>query len=373
MTQPQEKINHCHIARNTAIDSSGAADMLRYARAYAKILGWYVFPVHNPIFDERGNCTGCSCEHYRRSEACRIAHSYLYLGPTGKCKWPGKCPRVKWSEKATIDLPQIDRWWGKPWRDIDVETGEIVHNIPNIGVDCGRSGLLVLDADTYKKVCGDLSDLLSWEDRETVTVITQGGGEHFIYDRQGKPYGNATRGLPPGIDIRGVGSYFVAVPSLGKSGRCYQYEEAYKPLATPLLPIPAALDAILSKAHSEAKAPVNGVIERHTFLPPSDAEVKADKWLWKCMFKSKHGALIKRLYDGDWTGFRSQSNADESLCARLHFWTGGDLARMDRMFRQSGLYRPERWDGPGRSGETYGQGTIARAISEQKYTGEATR
>lgn len=367
LPQEQAKINAC----NHSIAASGAADMLRYARAYAKLLGWYVFPVHNAIFDDSGNCTGCSCEHYRRSDACKNSeeHSYLYLGPTGKCKWPGKCPRVKWSQKSTIDLLQIDKWWGRPWRDIDVETGEIVYNIPNIGVDCGKSGLLVLDADTYKKVCGDLSDLLRREDRETVTVITQGGGEHFIYDRQGKPYGNATRGLPPGIDIRGVGSYFVAVPSLGKSGRRYQYEEAYKPSSTPLLPIPATLDAILSKAHSEAKPPVNGVVEGHTFLPSSDAEAKADKWLWKCMFRSKYGEQIKRLYDGDTTGFKSPSEADQSLCARLHFWTGGDLKRMDRMFRMSELYRPERWNGPGRKGETYGEGTIKRALSEKVYTG----
>lgn len=218
---------------------------------YAQRLNWYVFPIHNPIFHD-GACVGCSCESYRRSEQCRANHPALYLGPVGKCANPGKCPRVAWGSKSTVDPVTIRKWWGNPWRDIDVETGEIVYNVPNIGIDCGKSGLLVFDADTYKQV-GDLSDLLSWADRETVTVITQGGGEHLIYDRQGKPYGNATRGLPAGIDIRGVGGYVVAVPSIGKSGRCYAYEEAYKAGLVPLLPIPHALDDILSNATPQAK------------------------------------------------------------------------------------------------------------------------
>jgi hypothetical protein len=139
-----------------------------------------------------------------------------------------------------------------------VKTGEIGRYLPNIGIDCGKSGLLVFDADTYKQV-GDLGDLLTWADRETVTVITQGGGEHLIYNRQGKPYGNATKGLPPGIDIRGAGGYVVAVPSLGKSGRRYQYEEAYRPSITPLLPIPKALDDILSNATPQVKHRGNAI------------------------------------------------------------------------------------------------------------------
>lgn len=230
-------------------------DMQRAALWYALRLGWYVFPVHCPIFDDGGLCVGCSCEAYRRSDECRANHPYLYLGADGKCPNPGKCPRVAWGNKATTDHNQITKWWGYPWRDINVETGEVVWSFPNIGVDCGKSGLLVFDADTYKRVA-DLSDLMTWEDRETVTAITQGGGEHLIYDRQGKPYGNATSGLPPDIDIRGVGGYIVAAPSIGKSGNRYQYEEDYRPGYRALLPIPKTLDDILSQAHPKHRAPL---------------------------------------------------------------------------------------------------------------------
>lgn len=289
---------------------------------YAQRLNWYVFPIHNPIF-HNGVCVGCSCEYYRRSEQCRTNHPALYLGPVGKCANPGKCPRVAWGSKSTIDPVTIKKWWGSAWRDIDVETGEIVYNVPNIGIDCDESGLLVFDADTYKKIA-DLSDLLSWADRETVTVITQGGGEHLIYDRQGKPYGNTTKGLPPGIDIRGVGGYIVAVPSIGKSGRRYQYEEDYRPSQRALLPIPAALDAILSNATPKAKhrspdivlnAPVavknavllvNKVLDKANLDASSTAYGDGMRWVFdECPFMpvdDKHandaGAFVVVLDDG---------------------------------------------------------------------------
>ena len=163
-----------------------APNMTRAALWYAS-RGWYVFPCHEPQFNAYGECTGCTCEPYRHSDDCRRNNPYLYLAPGKKCANPGKCPRVRWGEKSTLDATQIKKWWGY-W------------STANVGIDCGKSGLLVFDADTYKQT-GDLSDLLSADDKETVTVITGGGGEHLIYDRQGKTYGNSTKNLPPGIDF----------------------------------------------------------------------------------------------------------------------------------------------------------------------------
>lgn len=210
---------------------SATPNMTR-AALWCAARGWYVFPCHEPLFNASGECVGCTCEPYRHSEECRVNHPRLYLKPDEKCSNPGKCPRVQWGKKSTIDPEQIKKWWGY-WPTA------------NVGIDCGKSGLLVFDADTYKQV-GDLSELLTIDDRETVTVITGGGGEHLIYDRQGKPYGNSTKNLPPGIDIRGQGGYVIAAPSLHKSGRRYRYEIGYAPHEIALAPIPAALDAILS-------------------------------------------------------------------------------------------------------------------------------
>ena len=79
-------------------------------------------------------------------------------------------------------------------------------------------------------------------------------------------------------------------------------------------------------------------------------------------FVSKNGPAIKRLYDGDYSRYPSQSEADMALTSHLAFWLDGDVVAMDEAFRSSKLIRP-KWDekhyGDGR---TYGQGTIEKAI-----------
>lgn len=218
---------------------------LDWALMYAGI-GWYVFPVHSPIIDSEGTAIGCTCEYYRQSEECKEKHPHLYLRPDQHCPQPGKCPVGRWSEISTLDPDVIRKWWSE-------------HPIYNIGIDCGKSDLLVFDADTYKQF-GDLSDLLDWKDRQTVTAITGGGGEHLIYKRNGKPYGNSSGNLPAGIDIRGNGGYIVASPSLHKSGRRYQWEDEFSPFDIKPLPIPLSLDTILSQAKGNtgySDAPLN--------------------------------------------------------------------------------------------------------------------
>jgi hypothetical protein len=73
-----------------------------------------------------------------------------------------------------------------------------------------------------------------------------------------------------------------------------------------------------------------------------------------------HGIIAE--YDND------HSRADFALCRLLAETTQGDEARMDRMFRRSGLYRNpgrhKKWNERHASdGRTYGQMTIARAIA----------
>ena len=85
---------------------------------------------------------------------------------------------------------------------------------------------------------------------------------------------------------------------------------------------------------------------------------------------AKNGAVFEALWRGDLSGHGNDpSSADLALLNALAFWTGSDAARMDRLFRQSGLMR-EKWDT--RRGETtYGAATIATAIANCKdfYSG----
>lgn len=74
----------------------------------------------------------------------------------------------------------------------------------NIGVDCGRSGLVVLDCDSEaaRKALGRLP--------KTMTVKTR-RGYHFYFQQPDPPIGNGTGSLPEGVDVRGVGG-LVALP-----------------------------------------------------------------------------------------------------------------------------------------------------------------
>ena len=82
---------------------------------------------------------------------------------------------------------------------------------------------------------------------------------------------------------------------------------------------------------------------------------------------ARNGSKFSALWAGDTTLYARGCNAgrsegDLALCNMLVYWTGGDVVRVDRLFRQSGLYRP-KWDRRHYAdGRTYGQATIEKAI-----------
>ena len=86
---------------------------------------------------------------------------------------------------------------------------------------------------------------------------------------------------------------------------------------------------------------------------------------------SVNGDDFTALWEGEWQGkYGSQSEADLSLCCSLAFWTGKNREQMDRLFRQSGLFRA-KWDSVHHaSGATYGEETLEQAIqrTENVYT-----
>ena len=85
---------------------------------------------------------------------------------------------------------------------------------------------------------------------------------------------------------------------------------------------------------------------------------------------SKQGRMFCDLWGGNYEPyFKSQSEADLSLCNILAFWLKKDPGRIDEAFRQSGLYR-EKWDRK-QSGSTYGRLTIQKAIDSTVSVYEA--
>ena len=88
---------------------------------------------------------------------------------------------------------------------------------------------------------------------------------------------------------------------------------------------------------------------------------------------AKNGDKFTRLWAGDISGYPSQSEAEQALCNLLSFWVGRDEVAIDRLFRQSGLYRP-KWDekhyGDGR---TYGAGTVGKATGVREVYAAGAR
>jgi len=96
-----------------------------------------------------------------------------------------------------------------------------------------------------------------------------------------------------------------------------------------------------------------------TAQPPvtlADAELLAK-------LRACKGGKYAALWDGNTNGYQSQSEADLALCHGLAFYAGGDPGTVDRLFRQSALYR-DKWDvRHHRDGATYGARTIDTALA----------
>ena len=107
---------------------------------------------------------------------------------------------------------------------------------------------------------------------------------------------------------------------------------------------------------------------------PKTTGTLEDEALLEKIFASANGTKIRKLFEGDYSEYPSQSEADQALCNHFAFWTGKDPEQIDRLFRQSALYR-EKWDkrhfGDGR---TYGEETIRKAIdaTSESYKGAQT-
>ena len=97
-------------------------------------------------------------------------------------------------------------------------------------------------------------------------------------------------------------------------------------------------------------------------IPDGIRPRRVEEFLLEKAFASKSGPEIRRLWNGDFSSYPSQSEGDMALCSRLAFWLGHDApAALDSAFRESlGLFR-KKWDEKHGS-STYGEATIKKAI-----------
>lgn len=126
-----------------------------------------------------------------------------------KCDDRGKHPTCRWSEWSTDDVELLaePRYFGG-------------REPRNIGVDCGKSNLLVLDDDgELTRACGDLGITLP----ATMRVRTADGQHHYYRPPAGFDLGNAEGALRPyNVNVRGRGGYVVGAGSLHETGVIYE-------------------------------------------------------------------------------------------------------------------------------------------------------
>jgi hypothetical protein len=174
-------------------------------------LGMHLFPLDHP------DLRGCVGRH----------------APGEPCGERGKHPEPRsWSRESSTDPSTLKRMFGRGPR--------------NVGIDCGRSRLVVLDEDApgeLDRLCTDQGQQLP----ETLTVST-GKGRH-VYLRQPTelPYSNAVGALRGyRIDVRGRGGYVVGPGSQHATGRTYSVLVAAR-----IAPVPEWVANLL---HSSAPA-----------------------------------------------------------------------------------------------------------------------
>jgi hypothetical protein len=139
-------------------------------------------------------------------------------------------PIGSWRNTSTTDVEQIRAWFGQGalWADA------------SLAIDCGKSGLVVVDADGAAGV-EQLRQLADAGLPIGNGVNTPGGGQHWYYraDPDHPVSIDSSAKVAPGVDVRGAGGFVIAPPSADWRG-------AYEWLDEPrhwdgLEPVPALI------------------------------------------------------------------------------------------------------------------------------------
>jgi Bifunctional DNA primase/polymerase, N-terminal len=127
----------------------------------------------------------------------------------------------RWQQVATCDPLQIGEWWR-------------AHPAAVPGIELGRAGLLVIDADRHGSADG-VAAFQALTLRHGLPVgpvtITAGRGLHYLFRQpEGERFRNRRGRLPQGIDVRGAGGWVVAPGSVRPDGAVWQSATDTPPL-----------------------------------------------------------------------------------------------------------------------------------------------
>jgi|GEM_PF-987637 len=239
---------------NNAQTCNNVASTYSSALEYYDALGWYMVPLHTPIFNGSNEQIGCIC---------------------GKKKCKGKNPIYKWNSEVF------------PIRPSRTTTLKALNRYPeaNIGVITGirSNNLVVLDFDNPSAFSNFIAYLeANGYDPRLLTADKGKQGFHIYFNSEfeihtrhtnlGFPFWNEAKG----IDLLANGGHCVIPPSKHVSG-LLNYEWLNSPLEYGIPSIPEFLVPYF-KAHAVEEAPLVPVVSvlRPGDTPPEELELSLD-------------------------------------------------------------------------------------------------
>lgn len=226
------------------------------------------------------------------------------------------------------------------WSDFDTAV-MVSENFAGIGFMFGGSGYFGVDLDDLDIHGAVASEFI--EALQSYAELSQSGKGIHIICKGSLPEGGRRRG---NVEMYDTGRFFVVTGNY-----CSEYvdiaecTEKIKPLHEKYLGgnvNPSLQNVSSGIQNSSISMDVQTIIEKAK--------------------SSQNGDKFRKLYNGDYSDYSSQSEADMAFCNILAFWCGGDADKMDAVYRSSGLMR-DKWDRR-QSGSTYGKLTIAKAIKQ---------
>lgn len=146
--------------------------------------------------------------------AQNLAKAGFAVFPCGPDKRP--LEGLRWRKESTTDPRALKELWTE-------------NALP--AIDCGKSGLVVIDCDKHGGPDGVAAFLSLQHDYGGLPygvpeIETPSGGCHLIFAQpHGEPLGNKEGDLPDGINVRGDGGYVIACGAALPDGRAYRQIE----------------------------------------------------------------------------------------------------------------------------------------------------
>lgn len=230
---------------------------------------------------------------------------------------------------------------------VDFETAvNAVSNYSGIGIRVnGR--IIAIDLDH----CIENGQLLSWAkeiverfNNTYIEISPSGTGIRILaLMPEGYTYDSSTFYIKKGnveVYVAGATNRFVTL-----TGNVYQKADVTEQST--------AMEWLLD-THMKRKQPIsnNPISNRDSYL--------SDERVIEVAMNAVNSAKFTKLWNGDITGYPSNSEADSALCSMLAFYCNGNKEQIGRLFRQSGLYRP-KWDEQ-HGADTYGNMTIMNVL-----------